>query len=612
MKKRALVLCGLLSVSMAAQAALPAAASSAVSGVLAASASDVGTQQESAGNGQEDASPGQAGGASQTGGDEAGQMPVGGDKEPPELPEGQAGGFPLSAGGEAPEMPDGETPEGFSGGAPGDGSELPQMPDGEAPEGFAGGAPGDGSEPPELPDGEAPGGAPGGMGGPGGPGGSQDAADITYLSVNEFSEDAALEGEEISSQGTDENAVLVNGSDAQVTLNQVSVSRVSGDSTGGDQSSFYGVGAALLGVAGTLLVKDSQIETDAAGGAGIFAYGDGTVYAADTEISTAQNTSGGIHVAGGGILYAWDLDVTTQGESSAAIRSDRGSGTMVVDGGNYTSNGVGSPAVYCTADISVNNAQLTANGSEAVCIEGLNTLRLYDCDLTGNMSDLDQNDCTWNVIVYQSMSGDSEVGNGTFQMSGGSLTAQNGGLFYTTNTECTITLDNVDIIPAQENDFFLRCTGNNNARGWGQAGNNGSDCTFTATNQEMTGDVIWDKISTLNFYMAEGSSLSGAILEDETYSGGSGEGTCSLYLDETSTWTVTGDSALTSLYGSGAVVDEDGAAVTIQGTNGTVYRQGDSDITVTVENYGDTADMTAMGAVSPWENYAVEKPEELA
>ena len=48
-------------------------------------------------------------------------------------------------------------------------------------------------------------------------------------------------------------------------------------------------------------------------------------------------------MAGGGTLYAWDLDVETSGESSAAIRSDCGSGTMVVDGGSYTSNGVGSP-----------------------------------------------------------------------------------------------------------------------------------------------------------------------------------------------------------------------------------------------------------------------------
>ena len=82
----------------------------------------------------------------------------------------------------------------------------------------------------------------------------------------------------------------------------------------------------------------------------------------------------------------------------------------------------------------------------------------------------DQNDCTWNVILYQSMSGDSQVGNGTFSMDGGTLTAKNGGMFYTTNTESTFELSNVNIQYADQNDFFLKCTGNSNARGWGGTG----------------------------------------------------------------------------------------------------------------------------------------------
>lgn len=148
---------------------------------------------------------------------------------------------------------------------------------------------------------------------------------------------------------------------------------------------------------GTANITNSTITTDAAGGAGVFSYNKGVTYVSDTTITTNKDTSGGIHVAGGGTLYAWDVTATTSGQSSAAIRSDRGGGKMVVDGGTYTSNGVGSPAVYSTADIAVNNAKLTANGSEAVCIEGLNSLRLFDTSLTGNMSDDSQNDC---VILH--------------------------------------------------------------------------------------------------------------------------------------------------------------------------------------------------------------------
>ena len=454
-----------------------------------------------------------------------------------------------------------------------------------------------------------PGGDEQGAPGQGGPDGQSQGVD-SYTAANEYTEDTTVSNETIESTGTDENAALIS-SGASVTLDNDTITRTSEDSKGGDNSSFYGVGAAVLATDGTAYVKDGSVTTDAAGGAGLFAYGDGTVYASGTIVKTTQDTSGGVHVAGGGTLYGWDLDVETNGESSAAIRSDRGGGTMVIDGGNYVSNGVGSPAVYSTADIAVSNATLTANGSEAICIEGLNSIHLYDCDLTGNMSDLDQNDNTWTVILYQSMSGDSEVGNSTFQMDGGSLTSENGGVFYTTNTESTITLNNVDINYNDENEFFLQCTGNTNQRGWGQSGANGADCHFTGISQDMQGNVIWDSISDLDFYLTDGSSLTGAVVDDESYAGEGGEGYCNVYVSADSTWTVTGDSTVSSLENEGTIVDSNGKTVTIQGTDGTVYVQGDSEYTITTGSYSDTADMSGATAIQDQSVYTVEKPDQL-
>ena len=446
-------------------------------------------------------------------------------------------------------------------------------------------------------------------GGQGGPGGQASGVD-SYDAANEYSSDETVSDTTLESTGTDENAALVSNG-AEVTFSNDAISRTSSDSQGGDNSSFYGVGAAVLATDGTAYVKGSTVTTDSKGGAGLFAYGDGTVYAADTDITTQQDTSGGIHAAGGGKLYAWDLNVETNGESSAAIRSDRGGGTMVVDGGTYTSNGVGSPAVYCTADIAVNNAELTANGSEAVCIEGLNSLRLYNSNLTGNMSDDDQNDTTWTVILYQSMSGDSEVGNSIFQMDGGTITSKNGGLFYTTNTECTIALKDVDITYNDDSEFFLQCTGNNNQRGWGQSGANGSDCNFTADSQDMKGNVIWDSISDLDFYMTNGSTLEGAFVNDESNAGNGGDGYCNVVIDKDSTWTVTGDSTITSLSNAGTITDADGKTVSIVGTDGTTYVEGDSDYTITVGSYQDSADTSASTTVDDWSSYEVERPESL-
>ena len=426
-----------------------------------------------------------------------------------------------------------------------EGATPPELPEGmeegatppELPEGAERGMPPEGGNPPAMPG--------------GGPGGAQSAPE-TYEAVNTMEEDATLTGE-IRSTAADENAVLVTA--GTTTVEQASVVRQSADSTGGDAASFYGVGAAVL-------------------------------------------TTGGIHVAGGGTLYAQNLSVTTEGESAAAIRSDRGGGTMVVEGGSYATSGVGSPAVYVTADISISDAELSASGSEALCLEGLNAVRLYDCDLSGAMADLEQNDNTWTVIVYQSMSGDAQIGKGRFEMSGGTLTSANGGVFYTTNTESEFVLSDVDISAAQDSEYFLRATGNANQRGWGQSGQNGAQCTFTGLNQRMEGDVQWDSISTLNLYLTQGSQLTGAIVQDESCAGEGGDGFCDLYIDADSTWTVTGDSVLTNLHCAGRIVDEDGNAVAILAQDGTVLAQGESAYTVTVASYDDACDLTGAGALS--------------
>ncbi len=438
---------------------------------------------------------------------------------------------------------------------------------------------------------DMPGGPDGPQGGPGngapgagGPGGGAQSAPTSYSSVKEFTSDTEESGQSYTSEGTDESAVLVSNG-ANVTLKDFTVNRTSEDSKGGDSSSFYGVGASILVTDGTVDLKGGTITSDADGAAGAFAYDKGTVNISDTAITTTGNTAGGIHAAGGGTVNAENLTVHTSGESSAAIRSDRGGGTMRVKGGSYTSSGTGSPAVYCTADIEVEDAKLTAENSEAVCIEGLNSLSLTNCDLSGHIQENEQNDCDWTVILYQSMSGDSEIGNAVFNMTGGSLTSENGGLFYTTNTESTFYLNNVNITPSSNNEFFLKCTGNANKRGWGQSGANGADCSFTAENQKMEGDVVWDSISNLDFKMTNGSTLTGGFVQDESCAGNGGSGTADLSIDATSTWIVTKDSQLSSLTNKGTIKDTEGKTVTIKGSDGTVYVQGDSTYTVTVESY---------------------------
>ena len=127
----------------------------------------------------------------------------------------------------------------------------------------------------------------------------------------------------------------------------------------------------------------------------------------------------------------------------------------------------------------------------------------------------------------------------------------------------------------------------------------------------MQGNVIWDSISDLDFYLTDGSSLTGAVVDDESYAGEGGEGYCNVYVSADSTWTVTGDSTVSSLENEGTIVDSNGKTVTIHGTDGTVYVQGDSEYTITTGSYSDTADMSGATAIQDQSVYTVEKPDQL-
>ena len=169
----------------------------------------------------------------------------------------------------------------------------------------------------------------------------------------------------------------------------------------------------------------------------------------------------------------------------------------------------------------------------------------------------------------------------------------------------------MDITNAEDSEFFLKCTGNANQRGWGTTGANGADCLFTAIDQTMEGNVIWDSISDLDFYMTGESTLTGAVVQDEGNAGGGGDGYCNLYIGEDATWIVTGDSIVSALHCAGTIEDNEGKTVTVKGTDGTVYVKGDGSYTITVTSYEDSADLSGASTTTSWSAYETEKPAEL-
>lgn len=377
-------------------------------------------------------------------------------------------------------------------------------------------------------------------------------------SVTTIEADAAVDGETFTSTGDDENALRIDG--ASVTLRGISVHKDAGASSNSETGDFYGMNAALLVTNGAqVLLENGEIASSAQNGNGVFSYGTGTVVTVkNTVITTTGDNSGGIQTTGGGATYGENLTVTTAGNSSAAIRSDRGGGTVQVTGGTYTTSGFNSPAVYSTADITVSEAVLTALSSEALVIEGKNSISLIRCQASGAMDREKSTSGSENVhavMIYQSMSGDAEVGTSRFSMEGGSLTGQAGDLFYITNTHCIFTLQGAELVNADSDGALMRICGNSAVRGWGKAGSNGAQVEALCVAQTLNGDILVDTVSTLNLTLKQNTFFTGRILVTENLQGGTAvENNAVLTIEEGCTWSLTGDSTLSSLTNYGTIL----------------------------------------------------------
>lgn len=368
---------------------------------------------------------------------------------------------------------------------------------------------------------------------------------VSYSAVKEITEDEDITSGNYKSTTADENVISVSGS-VNSTLSDITVNKT-GDSDGGDNTSFYGTNSAIIAKDGaTLTIKNATIKTNATGANGVFSYGgsattnnsksDGTtINISDSTITTLKGNSGGIMTTGGGTTNAKNLTITTSGQSSAAIRSDRGGGEVNVDGGTYTSKGVGSPAIYSTAEITVKNAKLISTTSEGAIIEGKNSITLENVELTDTHTKNIKSKTYKNIFIYQSMSGDAAEGVAMFTAKDSTITTNKGDSFYVSNTSAVINLENNKIINNDSSGYFLRAQKD----AWGNEGSNGGKVSLNLTNQTIDGNIGVDEISSITINMSS-SKFKGTI-------NNSNEGEVTLTLDKSSSITLTGDTYIKSL-----------------------------------------------------------------
>ena len=426
------------------------------------------------------------------------------------------------------------------------------------------------------------------------------SADTPIVNANALEEKGTLTVESKSqdennglfkSSASDENAIFVNNSGILKLTNSI-INKTGDTQSSGDDADFYGINSAVLVKDGSqLTIENCEVNTNSKGSNGIFVtntnsgqgdMGGGTPPDAgsgeapekppeqlqktaqgtdqttanikNVKITTHQDNSRGLDSTFGGVINAENIIINTDGNSCAGLATDRGEGNVtvknsVINTGVSNESGRGSPIIYSTGNITLTDSMGTAYVSQIACIEGKNSITLENTQLNafgeGNRKDGDNYVDLAGVFIYQSMSGDADVGTSVFNCKDSKLSIDPSSsyykevpMFHVTNTKANIILESSTF--EFGSGILFDISGQSQ---WGDAGANGGDVNLTATNQDLKGDIIVDSISSLSFNM-KNSNFEGAI---------NSTGNTTIIVENGSTWTLTGDSNVTSLESSGTI-----------------------------------------------------------
>ncbi len=274
----------------------------------------------------------------------------------------------------------------------------------------------------------------------------------------------------------------------------------------------------------------------------------------NVKITTHSDKSRGLDATYNGIINAVNVIINTDGQSCAALATDRGEGQVHVKNSEINTgvskdSGRGSPLIYSTGNITAENTKGTSYVSQIACIEGKNSIELSNCDLTGyaegNRKDGDAYVDLGGIFIYQSMSGDADVGTSLFIAKNSKLTIaeessvyKDAPMFHVTNTACVIDLENTEL--KFGSGTFLEIAGQSQ---WGTQGSNGGQAELNTNNEKIDGNVIVDSISSLNWVM-KNTEFKGTI---------NSTGNTTVNVESGSTWTLTGDSSVSNLSVSGNI-----------------------------------------------------------
>lgn len=342
-----------------------------------------------------------------------------------------------------------------------------------------------------------------------------------------------IENQSFYARDTDETCVYVsNGATLGLVNPRI---QKTGSASSASSSQNFGLNSACLVRANShLRLENPRLTTDGISASGIFTLGQAAQLMVEGgTLETSSLSSPGVVVAGGATADLIELQVTTRAQDSAGIKVGLGGSSLNIRAGKVSTSGNNSPCYVSLGTLFADGSTCAANAASIAEVDGASTIALRNVVATA-----------WGpengILLYRSGVKQGLAGNSNFSAEGGSLAAlnQQAPLFYAANTQAQITLKEVEL--KANSGVFLLASANAD---WGQAGANGATVLLNLANMTVNGNISADQLSAVSVALSTNSSLNGAINQAHTAR------FVSLSMDNSSTWTLTGDSYINRLVG---------------------------------------------------------------
>lgn len=302
-----------------------------------------------------------------------------------------------------------------------------------------------------------------------------------------------------------ENVIQCTG--GTLTLNGCTLTKGGSQGSQGDNSSFYGNNSNIYAGAASstnyesttaasvakIVIQNCTVNGTVQGANALIATNGATIEIDGITINNTASVSRGLHATYGGIINASNVDITTNEATSSTIATNRGGGTVTVNGGKATANGSKSAVIYSTGTMSATSLVGTSAKGEIAVIEGDNSISMTDCTMSSGSSER-------GLLMMQSGSGDASGVNPVMTIIGTSLTMTDSSaplLEVATCVNATCTLDNCTVTVPSGILMYVMADSQ-----WSTSGAKGN---LILSNGTYSGIVKYDSGYTANVTVSEGT-----------------------------------------------------------------------------------------------------------